>query len=136
MKLPEWPERLAAVVDERRRELFAWGTNDCATFAADCVLAMTERDPLGAVRGSYDDEEGALAEIGADGLEARITATLGPPVARTLLGRGDLALIAGTQTVDGRVGLGVVLLNRIAMPGPSALLFLPRSYALRGWKVS
>ena len=34
----DWPERLAAFIEARRRQRFVWGANDCVLFAADAVL--------------------------------------------------------------------------------------------------
>jgi hypothetical protein len=42
---------------------FAWGTNDCALFAADAVLAITGTDIAADFRGKYTDEASAFALI-------------------------------------------------------------------------
>jgi hypothetical protein len=47
-----------------RAELdFKWGSNDCALFAADGILAITGVDIAAEFRGKYVDEAGALAAI-------------------------------------------------------------------------
>jgi hypothetical protein len=48
---------------ERAHAPFAWGTHDCALFAADGVQAITGVDIAAAFRGKYTDEAGALAAI-------------------------------------------------------------------------
>jgi hypothetical protein len=50
---------------ERARQPFAWGTNDCATFAADGILALTGVDIAADFRGKYTDEPSALSAIRA-----------------------------------------------------------------------
>lgn len=45
------------------RTPFAWGTCDCALWAADWVVARTGRDPAEGLRGSYSSERGAAAQI-------------------------------------------------------------------------
>lgn len=47
----------------RARMPFAWGTNDCAMFAADGIQAITGTDIAEAFRGKYADEASALAAI-------------------------------------------------------------------------
>jgi len=42
---------------------FAWGSNDCALFAADGILAMTGVDIAADFRGKYSDESSALLAI-------------------------------------------------------------------------
>ena len=43
-KLQDWQLRFEAFIKERQTLPFAWGTNDCAVFAADCVQALTGVD--------------------------------------------------------------------------------------------
>ncbi len=40
-RLLDWEARLARLVRERRNVPYAYGTNDCATFAQDAVFAVT-----------------------------------------------------------------------------------------------
>lgn len=47
----------------RARMPFAWGTNDCASFAADGILAITGVDLAADFRGKYSDEASALQAI-------------------------------------------------------------------------
>lgn len=47
LRLPDWPERLAAVVAWHRRHDFAWGRFDCGTLFSDAATAVTGDDPLG-----------------------------------------------------------------------------------------
>ena len=44
-RLPDWPERLAAYLADQRPHRFAWGTHDCARFAAGAVHAITGQQP-------------------------------------------------------------------------------------------
>lgn len=135
-RLPDWPERLTALVEARRDTPFAWGCQDCCLFAADAVLAITGRDPAAAWRGCYADEAGAEALLAAaGGLEtlaqavlARFGAAECPPA---LAQRGDVVL-ARLGNAD---GLGVVLGQDIAAPALRGLAFLPFAAARRAWVV-
>jgi len=48
---------------ERTKQPFAWGTNDCALFAADAVLANTGTDIASDFRGKYNTQLGSLRTI-------------------------------------------------------------------------
>jgi hypothetical protein len=49
----------------RAKVPFSWGSNDCALFCADGILAQTGTDIADEFRGHYRDEAGALATIKA-----------------------------------------------------------------------
>lgn len=132
----DWPERLAALIEERREMPFAWGEHDCCTLAADAVLAMTGVDPMEALRSTYASEAGAEAildeEGGLEALAARLAVTAGlgechPGFAQ----RGDAVLVEHGNAL----AMGVVLGDAVAVPGPDGLVFLPPSAVLRAWSV-
>jgi len=128
---------------------FAWGTNDCALFAADAIQAFTDVDIAKDFRGKYSTEAGAFALIrsvtgkGADlatavgdaaeycAVKAGLVEWPNPKFAQ----RGDLIvieesgrLIAGIVGLTGRHGISV---------GESGLLRLTFSEApwKRAWHV-
>lgn len=131
----DWPERLAAFIDARRDDGFAWGLQDCFSLAADAALELTGDDPAAAVRGEYSTEEEAEAIIGPEGLEAWVAATMtawgAPECEPAFAQRGDMVFVAvGNQRMCG-VHLGSV----VAVPGADRLHFLPASRVLRAWVV-
>jgi hypothetical protein len=78
-RLPDWPERLAAYVEERRAQPFVWGNNDCASFAAGALRAMTGADPLGELTWTSEAEaQAVLARLG--GLAWAARRVLGRPL--------------------------------------------------------
>lgn len=114
----DWPERLSAFVEARRFAPFKWGTNDCALFAADGVLEMTNVDLAADLR-TYTDEAGAAALIEKAGGMLGFARTL----ARRAPGReqrGDivLAVIGGRETFGLCMGGGMY-----AVPGPTGIIF-------------
>jgi hypothetical protein len=132
---PDWPERLAALIEARRHTEFAWGTHDCCLFAADTVLAMTGADPASEWRGRYDSEAEALALLGERGLEGMVAdamAAFGAPECPVLAAqRGDVVLAtSGNEPL-----VGVAFGSRIVVPGPERLVFLPLSAGSRAWAV-
>lgn len=134
----DWPDRLAAFLEARRRAPFAWGTNDCVTFAADGVqqLRRDAVDIIAADRGAWateNDAEALLASRG--GLEAalaELAAVAGlqeipPPRAS----RGDLVL----ARVGNQVLAGLVNGSTVAVTGADGLQFVPARMAFRAWRV-
>jgi hypothetical protein len=131
----DWPERLAALVAARKDTPFAWGANDCCSFAADAALAVTGHDPFALHRGRYATEAGADDVVGPDGLTRfveRLMRDFGAeevPVAAAQ--RGDWALL-----VVGNMPLvGVVLGAQVAAPGVRGLAFVPFRRAERAWGI-
>src|SRR5690348_10475155 len=63
-KHEHWQTRhFHAFLMERCDQPFAWGTNDCALFAADAILANTGTDIAAEFRGLYTTERGAFEAI-------------------------------------------------------------------------
>lgn len=124
VRLPDWPERLAAHIESRRRAPFAWGSNDCVLHAADGVLAMTAVD-LAAGNRRYKTQIGAmriLRPIG--GLQALVAEYLQQHDTARLSQRGDVVVVA----LEGRDTLGLVVGNGTwCAPGARGLVFRPMS---------
>lgn len=132
---PDWPERMAKIVEARRYVPFAWGRQDCCSFAADVTVALTGRDPLAAYRGRYASEAEADRLIGPAGLEAFVTRLMEDAGATEIpvieAQRGDWALL-----VIGNMPLvGVVLGAHVAAPGEDRLAFVPLRRAVRAWAI-
>lgn len=111
---------------------FAWGTHDCFTFAADCVLAMTGEDKMGKHRGAYKTELGAnkkLKRLG--GVAAAVSTQLGEPIAPQFAQRGDVvcfpALMGDT--------VGVCLGGVIASPTLTGVGYTPMAQAAQAWRI-
>ncbi len=98
-KLPDWQDRLSAVVNGRIGRQPEWGTNDCMTWAADCVEAQTGHDYLEAYRGRYHSARGALrALLRLDGVRLPIELMdklWGPRLPVHQAQHGDLVVVDG-----------------------------------------
>jgi hypothetical protein len=93
-RLPDWPERLVAFFAEREEAPFAWGTNDCITFAAAVVHAITGRQLLEGLQPWNDEGSAAQRLAEAQGMVAAIRSRLGPPLPTPRLAqRGDVLLV-------------------------------------------
>jgi hypothetical protein len=125
----DWPERLAAFMDERRHVPFEWGISDCSTFAADAVAAMTgERLQIPAA-----DSPEAYARLARDQgtLAEMAEALLGEPIHPAYAQRGDVVLLV----MDERETLGICVGTEIAGPGADGLALAPMSMAVAAWRI-
>lgn len=130
-RIREWQSALAAVIEQRMSVPFAWSSNDCCTFAADCVHAMTGHDPAADARGLYDDERGAaqvLKKLG--GLEVIAATRCGEEIAPAAARIGDLVL----GKLD-RECLGICTGETWHAPSADGLVAAPMSTALKAWRV-
>lgn len=132
MKKNNWTLALHQQIAEFNDKPFAWGTHDCCTFAADCVLAMTGIDHLAAHRGSYKTAAGAarrLAKVG--GIEAGMIALLGEPIAPALAQRGDVVCFTSPLGDTAGICMG----THIAAAGENGITHTPMVQAYKVWRV-
>jgi len=132
-RLPNWPDLLAAFIEERRHMPFQWGQNDCATFAADAVLRLTGQDVLASLRGTWSTEGQAL-ELAArmGGLSWAVRQLLGRPSAqprRAARGSVVCARMLGVPI------MGVHLGAHWCAPGAHGLEFRPAAEERLAWEV-
>lgn len=135
-RLPAWPELLADYIEARRHRPFAWGTHDCATFAAGAVVAMTGCRLAGVLPAVWANEHEATRVLQrAGGLEQAVAAVLGDPLtgqAARFARRGSVVLV----TIDGRPTLGVAT-GQQWWCGPSqwGLVWRPTHEVRTAWEV-
>ena len=129
-----WPRHFYDFLAERNAMPFAWGSNDCALFAAACVQAISGHDIASAYVGLYDNAAGTLSVISqAGGLQAICQQHLGDPIPVAMAQRGDVVYIQHPQT--GRDCLAICCGNELASPGPDGLLYVPVSNGIMAWRV-
>ena len=130
MRRHDWPERLDAYVESRRLEPFAFGSHDCCQFAAGAVEAITGENP--ADRWHYADETEALQLLDLHGgVEGLVTIALGDPVHPSRAHRGDVVL----AEFETGATAGICLGNECVFPVELGLRFVPRTAALKAWRV-
>jgi hypothetical protein len=131
MRRDDWESRLIDCILQAEKTKFEWGTNDCVTFAADVIQAITGGDPIDDLRGMWNSARTAQAKIKElGGLQAGISGRMGPPLDFPMLaGRGDLVL-----TDQGNIA--VVVLNYAVALGKLGLVrYEPRRW-ITGWRVA
>jgi len=130
-RLPNWPDLLAAFIEQRRHMPFQWGSNDCATFAADALLHITGQDPLASLRGRWATEAQALQVLaGMGGLPAAARRVLGRP-SRVPMAAPRGALVCARM--QGQAVLGVHLGRWWCAPGARGLEFRPAAEERLAW---
>lgn len=127
----DWPERLAAFIDGRRHQPFAWFANDCATFFRDAIEAMTDTR-IGTDWEGYGSATGAAKRIQKAGGMRELALALGledKPLG--LCSRGDVVL----AQMEGREIFGVCAGNgHWCAPGTEQLEFRPMTEAVAAFE--
>ena len=135
-KRQDWPIKLNEVTARASTKPFAYGTHDCALFAADCVRAMTDVDLAKDFRGHYQSKPGAkrvLRQHEADDLEQlmdQIAARHGIQNASPMgAKRGDIVL---RDTPEGPA-LGIVSGHYCCFAAPQGLTMVTVRECRRAW---
>jgi hypothetical protein len=136
-------DHLPQFIESRLHTPFVWGSNDCALFAADAVLAATGVDIAEDFRGKYDSKLGAFRTIkevtGGSTIEdaaAYCAEKHGlkecqfPLMAK----RGDLVIVHNNlgEKVAGIVGLNG---RHVYVPGDNGLVHFSIMGVIRAWSV-
>ena len=133
-----WPEALAAYIDRKRNESFAWGVNDCCLFGADWIQLCTGLDPAATLRGTYDSAlSGVRVLENHGGLIRTIQAHMEPlgfkPIGQGFASRGDIAV----RDCGNGDTMGIMLGSMAAFVGKNGLLFaeLNDGVETRFWRI-
>lgn len=131
MRLQDWQLRFSDFGKARASMPFSWGSNDCCSFAAAAVEALTGLDPMAEFQ-PYEGEFGAVRMVErGGGLEALTSSVLGASVSPLMAGVGDIVLILN----EGREMLGVCNGVNVAAPGEFGMVSLGMDAALAAWKI-
>lgn len=131
-RLPDWQTRMEAFVAQRLYAPFAWGTNDCAIFASDCVMAITGQDPAPPGLRKHATAKQAYRAIARHGgLPAIATQALGQPIAPLCANVGDVVLVP----VGKRDALAICNGATAMAPSAHGLVAVPMANAVMAWGV-
>jgi hypothetical protein len=130
-------------IDARLNTPFAWGSNDCALFAADAIQAITGVDIADDFRGKYKAKTGAVKAINSVAGGSTLADATSycaqkhglPEYEYPLMAkRGELVLV---KNADGEEIAGVVSLNGryVFSPGETGLLSIPITNVTRAWQL-
>lgn len=128
MRRLDWTEALYAYIDARREVPFQWGSQDCSTFAAGAVEAITGEAPELPVATTAAEAVALMAERP---LRDRVGDLYGPEIVPAFAQRGDLVLIE----IDGRESVAVCIGAEAIGPAADGLLAVPMALAVAAWRV-
>ncbi|MBK5203870.1 MAG: hypothetical protein JJD98_00225 [Polaromonas sp.] len=132
-RLHDWQICYERFVSERQNMPFAWGSNDCCTFAADCVLALTGADvALPELRTHTTELQAARLLKKHGGVAGIATTALGEPIAALLANVGDVVL----TDMGGGDTLAICNGSSCMAPGPHGLVHLGMDTARACWRVA
>lgn len=129
---PGWEARLAAHLERWQAAPFAWGVNDCVTFAAGAVRAL---DPAFGWQPDWTSESEAVRALArAGGMADAVSGELGTAIDNwRLMQRGDIALFEEADQ------LGVIVCSGRTLcgpgPGRTGLQHIPLRRALKAWLI-
>lgn len=130
-RIRTWQSALHACVSTRLHKPFAWGSQDCCLFAADCVFAVTGIDPAADLRGTYATEREAARVLQKHGGVAELAFQRIGPVVRTDQAQpGDV----GVTQQEGRATLAVCMGAHWLAPGAQGLVHVPPERVARAWR--
>lgn len=112
-----------------------WGRYDCLTFAADCAMAITGRDPAADLRGTYSSELGAkrvMIERGWNSL-ADVAASMYEKIPVAFANTGDWVELLNENGVE---TIGVVMGSVIVARAESGLGIVPLTKARNAYRVT
>lgn len=132
-KLHDWQIRFEAFLCERMGTPFSWGQNDCATFAADCVMAITGIDPAPKGLRKHTTALQASRQLARHGgLSGIATTALGEPVPVSQAQVGDVVLVS----MAGREALAICNGSTAFGPSAAGLVSVGMDTALMCWRVA
>jgi hypothetical protein len=130
-RLPGWPLMLEQAIEGARHRPFDWTAHNCATFAADCLAAITGVRVHPQFAALMRSEQRARAFGPA--LGHRVDIVLGPHrrIAPALAQRGDVVLV----TTPTGSALAVCVGARAAAVAPEGLVFVGMEAARCAWHI-
>jgi len=137
-RLRNWDSLLDREIEDARSRPFAWGTHDCALWAANAVREITGEDIAAPYRGRYSTAAGAtraLKRYGGGDLVTAATQALGNPVPVARAKRGDMVLVPEGPIEAAALGIIGLSGTVIHLASHDGLLDLPRRVAGLAWGV-
>lgn len=131
MRRNDWQLRLEAFARSRASRPFAWGSNDCALFAADAVEAITGEHLCEDLRGYAGVREALKMLKEHGGVRGIASRALGEPIPVRMAAIGDVVVVPAGK----REALGICNGGTVIVPGPGGMVAVSMQQALAAWKV-
>lgn len=141
-RLQDWPGRLAALIEGRRRMPFKYGVNDCCQLARAAIVAQTGLDPAAELGlQDYRTRSAASAQLRRLGGIAALPAAIGlEEIPLAFAGRGALVLLHhAAERPDQQLvrlsSLGICLGEHSVFPARRGLVFHRTAACAQAWRV-
>ena len=131
MRVANWQIEFEAFCKGRVHMPFEWGKNDCVLFAADCVLALTGKDPAQGHRGYTTALQAARLLRRLGGVHALATAALGKQMSLAHASIGDIVVV----NLNGIESLGVCNGSCCMGPAVDGFMHVELARATAAWRV-
>lgn len=131
-KSHDWQLKFEAFIQARQSMPFEWGVNDCTTFAADCVEAMTGIKHLPELRAYTTDLQAARVLKKHGGVQGIANAALGEPLPALMAQIGDVVL----TDANGSDMLAICNGGTCIAPGKDGLVNISMDSARLCWRVA
>jgi len=128
----QWFAALDAYVLERSQAPFAWGVQDCCTFAADWVKTATGIDPMADFRGITNPVAAVKALDGLGGMLAAWDSKHKPHLPGAMAQSGDLALVT---LANNSKAMAICVGPWLVAPATVGLIWLGCDLAEATWRV-
>ena len=129
-----WEKNLNETIERYRSEPFAWGTNDCFTFAVRCEEAVCGKTRFPELyNAEYTNQFGSMRAFMREGYYGMVDCMdqrldeIDIRVAQ----RGDWSVIG---TPNG-LAVGVLTGDKIAVTGEKGLLFFDYAEGVKAWRI-
>lgn len=141
-KNPQWTKHLARYINASMGEPFAWGANDCTTFAIGAIEAMAQRSVV-KPKLAYKTELAALRFAKRYDLKTGMETHLGAyRVGKNFQTDGDIVIVPGPEikpgkrfycahVIFGKFAYGPVRYGRVAALSLDAILARPDAVVMR-----
>ena len=131
---PAHLEALDLFVATRTAVPFAWGAQDCCTFAADWVLQATGHDPMAQLRGLDTAIKSTRALERLGGMAAAWDANMpAPHLPGPFCQAGDIAMVT---LATGHKAMAVCAGSHLVAPATDGLLTIGIEFAEATWRVA
>lgn len=121
---------------ERQAQPFAWGVQDCCTFAADWVLRCKGRDPIEPWRGRVNARAALRTLQSEGGMLGDWTQRWGERIHPMLAQVGDICMVeSGYRARLCMHSFGICAGSQIAAPGREGVVFIPITTGIAAWRI-
>jgi hypothetical protein len=135
VRVRQWQTRFEALINARMHAPFAWGSNDCCTFACEAVGAITGVNPMDAWLDKYTSQLGAAKVLKKHGgVRAIAGKNFGPFIIPFAAQVGDIGCFVEPSAEGDGQTLAVWCGSAWMCPGAKGLLIVRPEAITNAWR--